>query len=75
MISMRFAEHYYRNILDIRTSKRPMFSGLNGRETAMHQNMMWVLETQKRQRPGEKIRVAIQQRENLQILLVSIKIF
>ena len=75
MISMRLAEHYYRTILDIRESKRPLFSGLNGRETAMYQNMLWVLETQKRQRPGEKIRVAIQQQENLQILAVSRKTF
>ena len=61
MISMRQAEYYYRNLLDIRASKRPQFSGLNGRETAMHQNMMWVLETQKRMlRPGEKLRLAIQ---------------
>ena len=58
IISMRLAEHYYRNILDTKTSRRPLFSGLNGRETAMHQNMMWVLETRKRQlRPGEKLRV------------------
>ena len=61
MISMRLAEHYYQNVLDIRASRRPQFSGLNGRETAMHQNMMWVLETRKRHlRPGEKLRVAIQ---------------
>ena len=59
MVSMRMAEHYYQNILDIKSSKRPLFSGLNGRETAMHQNMMWVLETQRRQlRSNEKLRQA-----------------
>ena len=55
MISMQLAENYYSNILDIRTSKHPKHSGLNGREIAMHQNMMWILKNQERQ--SEKVKI------------------
>jgi len=58
MISMQLAEHYYRNYLD--RSKHPNSSkyvGLNGRETAMHRNLMWILDTQQRERPGEKVKM------------------
>ena len=44
MISMQLAANYYENILDIQASKNPKFSGLNGREIAMHQNMMWIFQ-------------------------------
>ena len=44
MISMQLAANYYENILDIQKSKTPKFSGLNGREIAMHQNMMWIFQ-------------------------------
>ena len=57
MISMQLAENYYQNILDIKNSKNSKFSGLNGRETAMHLNMKWILETQQRQRPNEKVKI------------------
>ena len=42
MISMQLAANYYENILDIQASKNPKFSGLNGREIAMHENMKWI---------------------------------
>ena len=44
IISMQLAANYYENILDIQASKNPKFSGLNGREIAMHQNMMWIVQ-------------------------------
>ena len=59
MVSMQLAENYYRNISDIR-SKPPntsKYSGLNGREIAMHRNLMWILETQQRKQPGGKVKI------------------
>ena len=60
MISMQLAANYYENILDIQKSKNPKFSGLNGREIAMHQNMMWIIQamaTQKGHCPKEKVKI------------------
>ena len=64
MISMQLAANYYENILDIQASKNPKFSGLNGREIAMHKNMMWIsqvmakaMATQKGQSPNEKVKI------------------
>eukprot|EP00090_Calanus_glacialis_P038531 TRINITY_DN67215_c0_g1_i1.p1 TRINITY_DN67215_c0_g1~~TRINITY_DN67215_c0_g1_i1.p1 ORF type:complete len:443 (-),score=78.45 TRINITY_DN67215_c0_g1_i1:116-1444(-) len=58
MISMQLAENYYRNALDRKTHPNSgKYQGLNGREIAMHRNLLWVLDTQKITRPDEKVKI------------------
>merc|ERR1711892_1188540 len=59
MVSMQLAENYYRNFDNIRSNPpgSSKYSGLNGREIAMHRNLMWILETQKHKQPGKKVKV------------------
>jgi erythromycin esterase-like protein len=51
LLSMQLAENYYRNYLERRNPDSSKFVGLNGREIAMHRNVLWVLK----QRPDSKI--------------------
>eukprot|EP00092_Neocalanus_flemingeri_P010380 GFUD01011187.1.p1 GENE.GFUD01011187.1~~GFUD01011187.1.p1 ORF type:complete len:474 (+),score=89.91 GFUD01011187.1:24-1424(+) len=58
MISMQLAEHYYRNYLDrSKNGNSSRYPGLNGREVAMQQNLLWILETQQRERPTETVKI------------------
>jgi erythromycin esterase len=51
LISMQLAENYYRNYMDRCNPESSKFVGLNGRELAMHRNILWVMK----QRPSSKI--------------------
>jgi erythromycin esterase-like protein len=51
LISMQLAENYYRNFMDRCNPEAGTFVGLNGRELAMHRNILWAME----QRPSSKV--------------------
>ena len=51
LLSMQLAENYYRNYLERGNPYSSKFVGLNGREIAMHRNILWALK----QRPASKV--------------------
>lgn len=59
MISMQLAENYYRNFDSIRDNPpgHGKYSGLNGREIAMHRNLMWILDTHQNKFPGQEVKI------------------
>lgn len=52
--AMRFAENYFQNLIQRYDPPSSKFVGLNGREIAMHSNILWMIEQAQRRRRGRR---------------------